>query len=58
MQCTAYANMFEERTGQPIDQLVVAIAVVEDFPQIFVRNKTKYIPELNKFIDSYWKKLS
>jgi len=58
MQCTAYANMFEERTGQPIEQLVVAIAVVEDFPQIFVRNKTKYIPELNKFIDSYWKKLS
>jgi len=58
MQCTAYANMFEERTGQPIDQLVVAIAVVEDFPQIFVRNKTKYIPELNKFIDMYWKKLS
>lgn len=57
MQCTAYANMFEERTGQPIDQLVVAIAVVEDFPQIFVRNKTKYIPELNKFIDMYWKKL-
>jgi len=58
MQCTAYANMFEERTGQPIDQLVVAIAVVEDFPQIFVRNKTKYIPELNKFIVMYWIKLS
>lgn len=52
MQCTAYAEMFEDLTDRPIDQLVVAIAVEEgDAPQIFVREKHKYLPELMKYIE-------
>ena len=51
MQCTAYAEMFEERTGMPINQIVIAMAVVgESIPQIFVREKHKYIGELMKYI--------
>jgi genome maintenance exonuclease 1 len=50
MQCTAYAEMFEERTGLPVNQIVVAIAVENEQPQIFVREKHKYINELVKYI--------
>jgi CRISPR/Cas system-associated exonuclease Cas4 (RecB family) len=50
MQCTAYALMFEERTKKSIDQVVVAIAVDDEEPQIFVRYKTPYIDSLMQYI--------
>lgn len=56
MQCSAYAEMFGERTGLPIDQIVVAIAVENGEPQIFVREKHKYIPHLKEYIGKYWEK--
>lgn len=51
MQCTAYAIMFEERTGKPIDKIVVAIAVENEKPQIFVRSKLDYVSELMKYVN-------
>ena len=54
IQCTAYAVMFEERTGIPIDQIVVAIANEEGTPQIFVREKSNYLLELQSYIERYW----
>ena len=53
MQCSAYAEMFGEITGKPIDQLVVAIAVEEASPQIFVRSKAPYIRQLEQYINKY-----
>ena len=55
MQCTAYAEMFEDITGMPVNQLVVAIANEEGTPQIFVKEKHKYITDLEKSIGNYWK---
>lgn len=37
IQCTAYANLFEDLTGLPIEQIVVLIANEEGTPQVFVR---------------------
>lgn len=56
MQCSAYAEMFEEITGLPIEQVVVAMAVENGNPQIFVRQKYKYLDPLNEYIGKYWKK--
>jgi genome maintenance exonuclease 1 len=50
MQCTAYAEMFEERTGLPVNQVVVAIAVENEQPQIFVREKQNYIKPLMSYL--------
>jgi genome maintenance exonuclease 1 len=51
IQCTAYAIMFEERTGVPIEQIVIAMAVVnENKPLLFVREKKDYIDKLNYFV--------
>ena len=53
MQASAYAEMFEERTGIPINQVVVAIAVENEKPQIFIKKKNDYLEELKRYIDKY-----
>ena len=46
MQCTSYAIMFEEMTGTPVPQIVVAIAVEGEFPQVFVEKRDNYVEKL------------
>lgn len=53
-QCTCYAEMFEEITGQPIEQIVVAIACEDGLAQIFVRRKSPYLPQLKQTISNYY----
>ena len=54
MQATAYSEMFEERTGMPIEQLVIAIAVEgETLPQIFIEKKQDYLTMTNRYIGKY-----
>lgn len=54
MQCSAYAEMFEERTGKSINKIVVAIATEEELPQIFVKEKYNYLQSLDGYIKKYW----
>lgn len=56
MQCSAYAEMFEELTGLEIKQIVVAIAVEGGTPQIFKKTKFDYLTPLNEYIGNYWNK--
>lgn len=54
-QCAAYAIMYEERTGTPIDRTVVLIAVDGDEPQIFIENRdnyTDYLLESKRMFDN------
>jgi hypothetical protein len=53
MQAAAYAEMFEERTGIAIENIVVAIVVQSDAPQIFVENKYNYLDKLMSYIQGY-----
>lgn len=53
MQCSGYAEMFGEITGIPIEQIVIAIAVEDGQPQIFVKEKYDYLPKLKRYIDIY-----
>ena len=53
MQCTAYAIMFEEMFGIPVSQTVVAIAVEDDAPQIFVEKRDNFVKELLYYRNSY-----
>ena len=54
MQAAAYSEMFGEITGIDINQIVIAIAVEDDPPQIFIEEKSKYLPELNNYIGQCW----
>ena len=55
MQCSAYAIMWEERTGRPITQLVVCIAG-DMGPQIFVEHRDNWDKELISVIKQYKEK--
>ena len=52
-QCTAYALMAEEILKQKIDQIVVLIAVNENEPQVFVKEKDEYVEPLWQYINEY-----
>ena len=52
MQAAAYAIMWEERTGMPITQLVVAIAG-DGGPQIFISHRDKWDKELIETINEF-----
>ena len=54
MQEAAYAIMWEERTGQPITQLVTIISVDgKDQPQIYVEHRDNWINTLRDTIKKY-----
>lgn len=54
MQATAYALMFEERTGKSIEQIVIAIAVEDSpLPSLFIENKSTYLLPLQEYILRY-----
>lgn len=44
-QTSAYAVMFEERTGIPVDQVVVLIAVDNSTPQIYIEKRDDHIQD-------------
>jgi genome maintenance exonuclease 1 len=53
-QGTAYALMYEELIGEPIDQVVILIATDDsDRPQVFIRDKNQYIENLLEKIHLY-----
>jgi genome maintenance exonuclease 1 len=53
-QGTAYALMYEELIGEPIDQIVILVSVdFMEHPQVFIRDKNQYIESLLEKIHLY-----
>ena len=52
-QEAAYAIMWEERTGEPITQLVTLITVDDEQPQVFVEHRDNWTELLLKTRDEY-----
>ena len=46
-------SMAEEVMKSKIDQIVVLIAVNEDEPQVFVKEKDQYVEQLWQYINNY-----
>lgn len=56
LQCTAYAIMWHERTGESIENIVVIITVERGMvPLVFHDTIDKYVSPLLKRIDNYYK---
>ena len=51
LQACAYSKMWEERTGEAIDQLVILIAVDNNDPQVFIADSNEWYDELKCVID-------
>lgn len=52
-QCTAYACMYEELVGTPIDQIVVLMAVDNEQPLVFIEKTEDHINNLMEHIKFY-----
>ena len=52
-QASAYAIMYEERTGIPVAQTVVMISVDDEEPQIFVEKRDTYVDKLMEVRKQY-----
>ena len=55
IQCTAYAIMYEELFGTPIEQIVILQAGEDGSAKAFVKNKADYEEKLGKAIEGFYK---
>ena len=56
VQAAAYAEMYEERTGIPVQKLVIAMAVEDSLhPTIYVKDKAMYLPILHNCIAQFYR---
>ena len=55
LQTTAYAHMYEETFGTPIEQNDILIASEDGTTQAFIKNKADYEKELGKAIEGFYK---
>ena len=55
MQTAAYAVMYEELFGTPIDQIVILMASEDGAGRVFIKDKAEYLPELEKAIQHFYK---
>ena len=54
IQTSAYAEMFEELTGQPINQIVILVVTENGSVQEFIKNKQEYIPLLEQTLEEWY----
>lgn len=57
-QCVCYAIMYEELVGEPIDQIVVIMAVENEKPLVFIEKTENHINNLMEHIKFYRKGLA
>jgi len=56
IQASAYAEMFEERTGTAINQICILVVTEDGVVQEFVKDKTAYLPLLSDTIKEWEEK--
>ena len=55
IQASAYAEMFEEQTRTPIEQIVILVVTEDGTVQEFIKKKFDYLPLLVESIDNFTK---
>ena len=54
IQTSAYAEMIEELTGQPINQIVILVVTEDGIVQEFIKDKQEYIPLLEQTLEEWY----
>ena len=54
IQTAAYAEMFEELTGNPINQIVILVVTENGTVQEFIKDKQEYIPLLEETLEEWY----
>jgi genome maintenance exonuclease 1 len=55
IQGSAYAEMYEELTGTPIEQVVILVITSDGATQVFKKNKKDYLPQLKEAVENFYK---
>ena len=55
IQTSAYAEMYEEIFGTPIEQIVILMASEDGTSRAYVKDKKEFLPELDKSIKYFYK---
>ena len=53
IQTAAYAEMYEERTGIPTDQIIILVVTEDGVVQEFIKSKQEYLPLLEEAINEF-----
>ena len=53
IQTAAYAEMYEERTGIPTDQIIILVVTEDGQVQEFIKSKQEYLPLLEEAINEF-----
>ena len=54
IQCAAYASMFEEHTGEPVEDVVIMMVAEDGEVQLFEKKTADYLPKLEKIMDDFY----
>lgn len=57
-QATAYSLLWQERTGEPVPNIVILIANEQGFCQIYKEKTMNYVEKLKNYIDTYKKEVN
>ena len=55
VQCTAYASMYEEHTGDSIEDVVIMMVAEDGQVQIFEKKTKDFLPTLEQYMDNFYK---
>ncbi len=57
IQCTAYASMYEEHTGEAIENIVIMMVAEDGQVQIFEKKTSDYFSKLEMTMDNFYNNL-
>jgi len=57
IQCAAYASMYEEHTGETIEDIVVMMVAEDGQVECFEKKASDYLPKLETMMDDFYENL-
>ena len=54
IQCAAYASMYEEHTGEPVEDVVIMMVAEDGEVQLFEKKTADYLPQLEVLMDDFY----
>ena len=54
IQCAAYASMFEEHTGEPVEDVVIMMVAEDGEVQLFEIKTADYLSKLEEIMDNFY----
>ena len=54
IQCAAYASMYEEHTGESVEDVVIMMVAEDGEVQLFEKKTADYLPKLEELMDNFY----